>query len=45
MIDLQEILRKRARRILLVAEATTKKIVKKEFSKIKKDIIKQLKNG
>ena len=46
MVNLQEILERRMKRILLSAEATTKKIIKKEFNKMKKELIKGImKNG
>ena len=45
MIDLKKILEQRIQRIMVMTEIATKKIVKREINKIKRDIIKQLKNG
>ncbi len=45
MIDLKKILEKRVQRIMVMTEVTTKKIVKREINKLKRDIIKQLKDG
>ncbi len=45
MIDLKKILDGRVQRIIAITEVATKKIVKKEINKLKRDIIKQLKNG
>ncbi len=42
-INLKEIIDKRFQRIMLITEATTKKLVKRELKKLKKDIIKEIK--
>lgn len=41
-IDIKQIIDMRTQRIMFIVEVTTKKIVKKEFRKLKKDIIKQI---
>ncbi len=43
MMDLNKLIDKRMHRIKIMVEVATKKIVKKEFGKFKKDIIKELK--
>ena len=45
MINLKKIFEERAQKIMIMTEISTKKIVKKEFNKLKREIIKQLKNG
>ena len=42
-MNLEEELEKRTGRIMFMVKATTKKIIKKEFNKLKKDMIKKLK--
>lgn len=41
-IDIKQIIDMRAEKIIIMATLTTKKIIKKELKKLKKDIIKQI---
>ena len=43
MINLNKIIENRAKRIMFLAQQTTKKIVKREFNKFKREIIKGIK--
>ncbi len=45
MIDLKKTIEQRIQKIIVITEATTKKIIKKEMNKLKRDIIRQLKDG
>ncbi len=45
MIDLKKTIDERVKRIVMIAEVSARKIIKKEINKLKRDIIKQLKNG
>ena len=42
-INIKDIIDKRFSRIMLITEATTIKLVKRELRKLKKDIIKEIK--
>ena len=43
--NIKEIIDNSAKRIMLITQFATKKIVKKELRKLKKDIIRQMKGG
>ncbi len=45
MIDLKKTIEQRVQRIVAITEVSTKKIIKKEMNKLKRDIIRQLKDG
>ena len=42
-INLKEIIDKRFSRIMFITEATTRKLVKRELKKLKKDILREIK--
>jgi len=44
-MDLNKLIEQRMQKIMIMTKASTTKIVKKEFRKFKKDIIKELQRG